>query len=213
MQKRIELILETENLTVSQFSDRIGIQRSGMSHILVGRNKPSLDFVMKVLQSFPDLNTDWLLFGKGTMYDKNAQTDVQRTVHRGNIDLFDGSSDVSDNFSDVSDNSSDVSPKIFQDDLPIAEEAKITSSLLKEVKGVQSPNTLETNVHEDRAQSILQNVPETRTSDVRAQNIPVANLQNIPETGIHDVKEEISQPVPNKIIILFNDGRFREFLF
>jgi transcriptional regulator with XRE-family HTH domain len=90
MQKRIELILETENLTVSQFADKIGIQRSGMSHILAGRNKPSLDFVLKVLQSFPNLNTDWLLFGKGAMYDKNAELHVS---HR-NANLFEDSVDL-----------------------------------------------------------------------------------------------------------------------
>jgi transcriptional regulator with XRE-family HTH domain len=90
MQKRIELILETENLTVSQFADKIGIQRSGMSHILAGRNKPSLDFVLKVLQSFPNLNNDWLLFGKGAMYDKNTEKQVQSTskVVQNMGDLF-----------------------------------------------------------------------------------------------------------------------------
>lgn len=68
MIKRIELILQSQNLTPSQFADRIGVQRSGLSHILSGRNNPSLDFVQKVLQAFPDLNPLWLLQGKGRMY-------------------------------------------------------------------------------------------------------------------------------------------------
>ncbi|MEG1498247.1 MAG: helix-turn-helix domain-containing protein [Bacteroidales bacterium] len=77
MQKRIELILKTQNLTVSQFADQIGIQRSGMSHILAGRNKPSLDFVTKVLQAFPAIRTEWLLFGQGSMYVKTAELKEQ----------------------------------------------------------------------------------------------------------------------------------------
>lgn len=68
MIKRIELIMQSQNLTASQFADRIGIQRSGLSHILSGRNNPSLDFVLKVLKSFPELEPVWLLQGKGPMY-------------------------------------------------------------------------------------------------------------------------------------------------
>lgn len=68
MVKRIELVIQSQNLSPSQFADRIGIQRSGLSHILSGRNNPSLDFVQKVLAAFPDLNPTWFLQGKGRMY-------------------------------------------------------------------------------------------------------------------------------------------------
>ncbi|MDE6494282.1 MAG: helix-turn-helix domain-containing protein [Bacteroidales bacterium] len=68
MIKRIELLIQSQNLTSSQFADKIGIQRSGLSHILSGRNNPSLDFVQKVLAAFPDLNPRWFLQGKEKMY-------------------------------------------------------------------------------------------------------------------------------------------------
>lgn len=58
------------NLSPSQFADEISVQRSSLSHILSGRNKPSLDFVTKLLTSYPEINSDWLLFGKGTMISK-----------------------------------------------------------------------------------------------------------------------------------------------
>ncbi len=67
---RIQKILEHYHLSSSQFANEIGIQRSAMSHILSGRNKPSLDFVLKVKNRFPEINTDWLLFGKGEMVEK-----------------------------------------------------------------------------------------------------------------------------------------------
>ena len=67
MINRIELILKTQNLTPTQFADAIGIQRSSMSHILARRNNPSLDFVMKVLNRFPEINAEWLLTGKNQM--------------------------------------------------------------------------------------------------------------------------------------------------
>lgn len=68
MIKRIELVMQSQNLAPSQFADKIGVQRSGLSHILSGRNNPSLDFVQKVLLAFPDLNPTWFLQGRGRMY-------------------------------------------------------------------------------------------------------------------------------------------------
>lgn len=70
MTDRIQLILKSMNLSPSQFADEISVQRSSLSHILSGRNKPSLDFVSKVLTSYPDISSDWLLFGTGTMMRK-----------------------------------------------------------------------------------------------------------------------------------------------
>jgi transcriptional regulator with XRE-family HTH domain len=63
MLERILELLKEKNLTPSQFADEIGIQRSGMSHLISGRNKPSLEFVMKVLHRFPDVKPGWLLYG------------------------------------------------------------------------------------------------------------------------------------------------------
>ncbi|HCC69807.1 MAG TPA: hypothetical protein DEQ09_01435 [Bacteroidales bacterium] len=68
MKERIRIFLDKENKTSSQFAGEIGIQPSGVSHVLSGRNKPSLDFVIKMLNKYNDINTDWLLFGKGEMY-------------------------------------------------------------------------------------------------------------------------------------------------
>lgn len=67
---RIKEILEKEHLSPARFADLIQVQRSAVSHILTGRNRPSLDFVIKVLNAFPKLNTDWLLYGKQPMYNQ-----------------------------------------------------------------------------------------------------------------------------------------------
>ena len=63
MVERILQLMKDKNLTPSQFADEIGIQRSGMSHLISGRNKPSLEFVMKVLQRYPDVKPEYLLYG------------------------------------------------------------------------------------------------------------------------------------------------------
>ncbi len=67
MVNRINLILKAKNITARQFAEEIGIQPSGMSHILSGRNRPSLDFIMKVINRYPEIDINWLMFGKGEM--------------------------------------------------------------------------------------------------------------------------------------------------
>ncbi|MGG7665107.1 helix-turn-helix transcriptional regulator [Dyadobacter sp. BHUBP1] len=59
--EKIKQILIDKNITPSLFADEIGIQRSSMSHILAGRNKPSLDMVQKIVKRFPDLGINWIL--------------------------------------------------------------------------------------------------------------------------------------------------------
>ena len=75
MKDRLLEFLRTENKSSAQLAEEIGVQPSGISHILSGRNNPSLDFILKMLEKYQFLSTDWLLFGKGTMYkDKQMQS-------------------------------------------------------------------------------------------------------------------------------------------
>lgn len=71
--KRLETILDYYNLSASSFADKIGVQRSSLSHLLSGRNKPSLDFILKILDVFPDVDLYWILNGKGS-FPKNDDT-------------------------------------------------------------------------------------------------------------------------------------------
>jgi transcriptional regulator with XRE-family HTH domain len=68
MKDRLLEFLKNENKSSAQLAEEIGVQASGISHILSGRNNPSLDFVLKMLEKYQFLSTDWLLFGKGSMY-------------------------------------------------------------------------------------------------------------------------------------------------
>lgn len=100
MVERINLLLKAKNITARQFAEEIGVQPSGMSHILSGRNNPSLDFVMKVMKRWPEVNINWLMFGKGEMFvapplnaplvqksDEN-EGDFQDQPHTEEYDLF-----------------------------------------------------------------------------------------------------------------------------
>jgi transcriptional regulator with XRE-family HTH domain len=67
MVDRIKILIEKQNLTAAQFAEEIGVQRSAVSHLLSGRNKPSLDFMLKIKNRFPEVKLDWLLLGNGKM--------------------------------------------------------------------------------------------------------------------------------------------------
>lgn len=79
--KRLEIILDHYGLTASSFADKIDVQRSSISHLLSGRNKPSLEFIMKIIHVFPEVDLYWILNGKGnfpkeeTYYDQSLFND------------------------------------------------------------------------------------------------------------------------------------------
>lgn len=76
MKERLIEFLKNENKSSAQLAEEIGVQASGISHILSGRNNPSLDFVLKMLEKYRYLSTDWLLFGKGTMYKESKMQNL-----------------------------------------------------------------------------------------------------------------------------------------
>ncbi len=65
--ERVIVLMEHYSLSASAFADKIDVQRSSMSHLVSGRNKPSLDFIQKVLNNFSDINPTWLIMGTGPM--------------------------------------------------------------------------------------------------------------------------------------------------
>jgi transcriptional regulator with XRE-family HTH domain len=67
MKDRIAHIIRAKNLTAAEFALKLGIQPSSISHLLSGRNNPSLDFVKKLKETFPEYNLDWIVLGKGPM--------------------------------------------------------------------------------------------------------------------------------------------------
>lgn len=83
MVDRIKSIMEYYHLSSAQFADRIGFQRSALSHVLSGRNNPSLDFVLKVKAAFPDIDLDWLTMGKGNLFVNQVEHSGQPAAGGG----------------------------------------------------------------------------------------------------------------------------------
>ena len=73
---RIKKVMDFHQLTASLFADKIGVQRSSISHILSGRNKPSIDFLTKLLKVYPNFNINWLISGQGYMSMQKSKEDI-----------------------------------------------------------------------------------------------------------------------------------------
>lgn len=77
LNNRITKILEESGFTSSEFADEIDVQRSSMSHITSGRNKPSLEFITKIKARFPEISWDWLILGEGEMKPKKIELESE----------------------------------------------------------------------------------------------------------------------------------------
>jgi transcriptional regulator with XRE-family HTH domain len=69
MEDRIKKLMDYMGITASELADSIGVQRSNVTHVLKGRNKPSFQFIEKLLQIYPTVNAKWLLLGEGNMIE------------------------------------------------------------------------------------------------------------------------------------------------
>lgn len=115
MNNRLKQFLSAENISQSQFADTINVVRASVSHVLSGRNNPSYDFIKAIMASYPRLNIEWLIFGKGKMYRDMQETVPQVTMQQQeeviSSTLFDdfasaipetaGQQEVADNNTDI----------------------------------------------------------------------------------------------------------------
>ena len=88
MNNRLKNWMESESLKSSALADNIGVNRATISHILSGRNKPSIDFLQKLLHSYPDLNANWLITGIGYMQENKKQKEVKSSKSIGKVVVF-----------------------------------------------------------------------------------------------------------------------------
>lgn len=116
MRDKLLLLMKNEGLTSSRLAELLGIQPSSISHILGGRNKPSFDFVQKILRRFPNINPDWLLIDKGEMYRST-------TTESSGQESMTQSSDIRHDEVPLS----TATPEIFSSDSPVPTITQTTS--------------------------------------------------------------------------------------
>ena len=84
---RLQKLMEQHQLSASAFAEKIGVQRSSISHLLSGRNKPSLDLLVKIEANFEEVSFEWLLNGNENLEHISAPTPTpQQIAPRNKID-------------------------------------------------------------------------------------------------------------------------------
>lgn len=82
MKKRFLEILKCKKLSSSQFADKINVSNSAVSHIINGRNKPSLEIIQNILIKFPDINPRWLILGEGEIFSVNQYYNKDKRISK-----------------------------------------------------------------------------------------------------------------------------------
>lgn len=206
MVDRINLLLKAKNKSSRQFAEEIGIQPSGMSHILSGRNNPSLDFVMKVVKRWPEININWLMFGKGEMYvSSNGTQPVPEASKKEQVvsvvaahgekqfDLFSQPGDYSSNGDAVVSGSTLVNGK--------DEDARVAQS----VDNILPREELSFNSMPSQDVNNKATIPPQRAS---AQ--PIENSMNDAAKKSDSVLPSLNKKIV-KLIVLFDDHTFSEY--
>ena len=88
MYSRLKKWMESEDLKSSTLADNIGVNRATISHILSGRNKPSIDFFQKLLKAYPEINSNWLITGIGYMHTKKEPEEVKASKNIEKVVVF-----------------------------------------------------------------------------------------------------------------------------
>ena len=84
---RLNEIMVNNNLNSSTFAEQIGVQRSSVSHVMSKRNKPSLDFILKIVNSFEEVTLDWLLFDNNLKPSSSSKSDSKFVNSKIDSDL------------------------------------------------------------------------------------------------------------------------------
>lgn len=192
---RILLILKVRNLTASKFADDIGVQRSSISHIISGRNLPSLDLVQKILKKYPEINSEWLLSGVGPM-SKSATNDFFipeiKEIEKPAVvqpDLF----DISENRTDVQDIDKEVH-------IPV-------EAIIEPVLELDKTPEIEVSGQISGSERVKK---EEKTESYQKNHITEVSFDNKTD-GQNNRQINSSDKKIEKIVIFYNNKTFREY--
>jgi transcriptional regulator with XRE-family HTH domain len=179
MKDRIILLIKAMNQTAAQFADEIGVQKSSISHIISGRNNASLDFIQKILFRYPEVNMDWLMFGKGPIFKSSEST--------ANVSIDERLSAISSHNSPPVDLFSEVlpaQPTEFRTENELRNETQLTDNTKQDdTNNATSIPVIEKPVIEKREQEVIvpARQPENPVSSSGYKNRSTKSLVKIVE--------------------------------
>lgn len=136
---RFTKILEYSGFTASEFADEIDVQRSSISHIISGRNKPSLEFIVKIKNRFPEISWDWIILGQGEMLQNNSalsnsESKINLEEENSSPDLFTLIDEDYKNEIFIQENLQKETPRESNTSFPTPKKEKISDSQRLEVQ-------------------------------------------------------------------------------
>ena len=125
-------------MTAAQFAEKIGLSPSSLSHILNGRNNPSLDVVMKIDKACPYVNLHWLMYGDGEMEKQQDSSQLEETGISG-ISMFDESAFFSPEGTEESENRKEIASKspVFTPKEIVREEIKYVEKPARKITEIR----------------------------------------------------------------------------
>lgn len=184
---RIEKVILFQNMTSGQFAAEIGIQNSTLSHILNNRNNPSLDVLKKILSRFPEISTDWLILGQGSMLRQEKQS-KEPTL----FDSFDETSSSSESL---------VAENVVKTTQPNAEVQKeMLKSDSNPVQERQKPP-----LSESRSTEINNSTPQQRNDSEISPQVRTLSTE-FPVRTTSEPARKVT-----KVILYFTDNTYQEF--
>ena len=196
MNRRFQTILDLENLSPAQLADRLGVQRSGISHILSGRNKPSFELLQRVVQSFPEISAEWLITGNG------------KPLKEQNLAAASGaasSATSSATSSAANSRSSGTTPSIS----PSTTSGSNNSSTSGTISGATPPFEGLFNSSEAATEPQI----PAQTSDIEGIEDEISDFQPL-QSSIFDANpaNDREKRALKRVILIYNDNTFEELL-
>lgn len=197
MKDRIKKIQEYSGLSLGVFASRTGIKSASLSHILNGRNNPSLDVVMKIHETFPEISWEWMLYGTGAMLNsgvnpniaenKPVESVVAPSTTQNNRTIFDNDPKSSDDIVAEDD--------YLEDGSEVDEDTNVEDEVTIETKPEPSSKPTETIVTSQKSESEI------------IDNFLKSDLYK----NILDANSKTKEKSVKKIIVLYDDETFAEY--
>ena len=196
MNRRFQTILDLENLSPAQLADRLGVQRSGISHILSGRNKPSFELLQRVVQSFPEISAEWLITGNG----KPLKEQNQAAASGATSGATSGAANS---------RSSGTTPSTTPSISPSTTSGSNNSSTSGTISGTTPPFEGLFNSSEAATEPQI----PAQTSDIEGIEDEISDFQPL-QSSIFDANpaNDREKRALKRVILIYNDNTFEELL-
>ena len=196
MNRRFQTILDLENLSPAQLADRLGVQRSGISHILSGRNKPSFELLQRVVQSFPEISAEWLITGNGKPLKEQNQAAASGAASSAASSAANSRS---------SGNTPSTTPSIS----PSTTSGSNNSSTSGTISGATPPFEGLFNSSEAATEPQI----PAQTSDIEGIEDEISDFQPL-QSSIFDANpaNDREKRALKRVILIYNDNTFEELL-